>query len=261
VGLPSFIADTVGGYLRMADAAVPDLIEGLYVTGSIALDDYRPAISDVDLVAVCAAAPSEVELESLSRLHQPSHPSVDVLYVTRDDLRSDPTGLSRPHSLMGTFSRGGGGDVNPVAWRVLATKALPVRGPRLSDGDVWFDANVLRRWNIDNLDTYWVDRVTEWRRREPSEPAVRHKSGLQWLVLGVPRLHYTILTLDVTSKTAAGRYALGVVDARWHEVIEACIALRRDQNAPLPRSPAALRDDAVALSAWLIDDAHRQIGT
>jgi hypothetical protein len=259
VALPSTVAHRIDGYLRAADDVVPDLLEGLYVTGSIALGDYWPAVSDIDLVAVCGGRPSESELKALSKIHKPGHPSVDVLYVTRDDLRTDPTRLSPPHSLLGTFKRDGGFDANPVVWRIMSTKAMPVRGPQLADADVWFDADALRRWNLANLDAYWVGRVKEWCRRKPTERAVRHEYGLQWLVLGVPRLHHTIATLGVTSKTGAGHYALGVVDSRWHEVIETAIALRAAQDAPLPRSPKALCQDAVDLSTWLIEDAHRRI--
>jgi hypothetical protein len=79
------------------------------------------------------------------------------------------------------------------------------------------------------------------------------------MVLGIPRLHHTIASLGVTSKTGAGHYALGVVDSRWHPALDAAIALRSDQRAPLPRSVDSLHQDAAELSAWLIDDAHRLI--
>ena len=124
---------------------------------------------------------------------------------------------------------------------------------------MWFDADALRQWNLANLDAYWVPWLQWWRGVEPAEARVRHKSGLQWLVLGVPQLHYTIATLAVTSKTGAGEYALGVVDRRWHPVIEVAIALRTNQSAPLPHSVEALHRDAAEVSAWLIDDAHRLI--
>lgn len=44
---------------------------------------------------------------------------------------------------------------------------------------------MMRRWNVANLDDYWVPWLEDWRGVEPAERAVRHKSGLQWLVLGV----------------------------------------------------------------------------
>jgi hypothetical protein len=255
--LPTLAATAIDGYLDAADAAVPGLIEGLYVTGSIALDDYQPQISDVDLVAVCSETPSGPQLAALAALHRSSRPSVDVLYITRSDLKRDPGSLSPPHSVLGMFRTEGGFEANPVVWRILATRAVPVRGPKLVDEDVWFDADAFRRWNLNNLDDYWAARIEEWQRLEPTETRVRHEYGLQWLVLGIPRLHHTIATLDVTSKTGAGRYALEITDERWHPVIEAAIALRNDQGALLPSSPDVMRQDAVELGAWLIEDAHR----
>jgi aminoglycoside adenylyltransferase-like protein len=88
---------------------------------------------------------------------------------------------------------------------------------------------------------------------------VRHQYGLQWLVLGVPRLHHTIATLEVTSKTDAGRYALEVAPAQWHVVLEAAMALRADGEAALPASADSLWSEAVDLSEWLIEDAHRLV--
>jgi hypothetical protein len=123
--------------------------------------------------------------------------------------------------------------------------------------DVWFDPRALRHWNVDNLDQYWRRQVDALRQVDPTEELVRHEYGLQWLVLGVPRLHYTIATLEVASKTMAGRYALGVVDRRWHPVIHTAITLRGDRTAALRLSPKEARDQAVEAATWLIDDAHR----
>ena len=86
---------------------------------------------------------------------------------------------------------------------------------------------------------------------------MRSEYGLQWLVLGVPRLHYTVATLDVTSKTGGGRHALEVAPEQWHVVVRAAMALRKDRHAPLPAPLDVLWRDALELSAWLIDDAHR----
>jgi len=109
--------------------------------------------------SVCEQAPSSEHLRALASLHRPSDPSIDVLYVSGDDLQRDPTTLSPPHSVAGTFHANGGFEANPVAWRVLATAAVPIRGRVLSDPDVWFDPNVLRRRNLDNLNGYWAARL------------------------------------------------------------------------------------------------------
>ncbi len=50
--------------------------------------------------------------------------------------------------------------------------------------------------------------------------------GIQWTVLGVLRLFYTIRERQVTSKVRAGKYALTCVPARWHPLIQEAIAIR-----------------------------------
>jgi hypothetical protein len=85
----------------------------------------------------------------------------------------------------------------------------------------------------------------------------RRESGLQWVVLGIPRLHHTVVTKEVISKSAAGAYALTNAYEYWHDVVRAAMALRVDRQAQLPKEPDALVADAVALARWLIEDAHR----
>jgi len=247
----------VRSYLYAVDSALPDLVEDVYLTGSVALGDFRPGISDVDVVAVSASPPDEAQLAALQEVHRPSTPQVDVLYLAAQDLRSDPRQLSPAHSLQGVFHRDGAFEANPVTWRELQTHSIAVRGPSLAAGSVWFDAGALRRWNLDNLEQYWRRRLDVWKQMDPTEELARHEYGLQWLVLGVPRLHYTMATLEVTSKTEAGRYALDVVDRRWHPVIETAISLRADSAAALRLGPEQARDQAVDVATWLIDDAHR----
>jgi hypothetical protein len=259
VSLPDDVRAAVDCYLAEVDDAAGGFVESLYVTGSIALNDYRPSISDVDLVAICRARPTRAEVAALAGIHRRSRPSVDVLYATREDLGRDPSGLSLPCSLGGEFRPEGAFEANPVVWRVLSTRAIAVRGASLSLRDVWFHADVLRRWNLANLDSYWSGWLQWARAQVATETQVRHEYGLQWLVLGVPRLHHTVATLEVTSKTGAGRYALEVVPMQWHIVVRAAMALRADRQAQLPAPPDVLWRDALDLSAWLIEDAHRLI--
>lgn len=46
------VADLLATYQARIDAEAPGLLQGLYLVGSLALDDYRPGVSDVDFVAV-----------------------------------------------------------------------------------------------------------------------------------------------------------------------------------------------------------------
>ena len=116
----------------------------------------------------------------------------------------------------------------------LATKGIAFRGSAARAGRRLVRClDVLREWNLANLDSYWADWVTWARGQDGTEARVRFEYGLQWLVLGVPRLHCTIATLEVISKTAAGHYAKQVVPSEWHAVLDAAIALRADRRAQL----------------------------
>lgn len=252
--LPQAVVPRIEGYLEAVDQSVPGLVRGLYVTGSIALDDYQPAISDIDAVALCSGRPDTGQCDALARVHAEG-PKVDVLYASTDDLAADPRTLSLPCSILGEFQPADAFAANPVEWRTLATKALAVRGQPLDPATIWFDADALRQWNLTNLDDYWVAKTGEGERVH-AEFWTRWENGLQWVVLGIPRLHHTIVTNDVISKSAAGAYALRITDARWHDVVRAAIALRADRHADLPKEPEALVAEAVAVARWLIADAQ-----
>lgn len=57
--LPPEVSNAIETYLSAIDQAAPGLVEGLYVAGSLALDDYQSGISDIDMVAVISHQPSE----------------------------------------------------------------------------------------------------------------------------------------------------------------------------------------------------------
>ncbi|WP_322769577.1 hypothetical protein [Frankia sp. Cr1] len=68
-------------YLLAVDAIDPDLVEGFYVIGSAALDDFRPGASDVDFVAVTTQGVEESTEGPLSAApedHQNGHKSQRV---------------------------------------------------------------------------------------------------------------------------------------------------------------------------------------
>jgi Domain of unknown function (DUF4111) len=78
---------------------------------------------------------------------------------------------------------------------------------------------------------------------------------VQWCVPGVTRLHYTIATGDITSKSGACRYALATFPDTWHMVIAEALALRRGEQ-PVPRSRLSRHRDVLGFMAFVIDDAN-----
>jgi predicted nucleotidyltransferase len=67
--LPPEVSATMSAYARLVDDKLPERIRGLYLAGSLALDDYRPGRSDIDFVAVSDTAFQPSELEMLQQVH------------------------------------------------------------------------------------------------------------------------------------------------------------------------------------------------
>jgi Nucleotidyltransferase domain len=253
------VTEAVGAYLELVDAAVPDLVQGLYLVGSVALDDFRPGTSDVDFVAV--TADPVTDLAALARVHRTlaarrGRPVLDGGYVTWCDLAGDPAdagpGLTVHGGRVRTRPAGG---CDPVAWHTLADHGVAIRGP--GRVEVWTDVAALARWTRRNLDGYW----RPWLRRSSrllSRPGLACVSawGPAWGVLGVSRLHYTLGTGAITSKCGAGRYAREVFGPEWLSIVDECLRIRGCAAAPRRyRDPLARRRAALEFVAMAIDEA------
>ena len=294
-GLHPLIEELVDAYLDEVDAAAPGLVDGLYLTGSAALGDFRPRTSDVDFVAVTTERPDAAALAGLTRAHarlraRRSRPHLDGLYVTWGELASDPALRRGPHAHAGRFHPEGSGPGDPVTWHTVARHGVACRGPAPADIAVWTNPDVLAAWTLDNLDRYWgrlLDRAARpWDRWGL---AALTPYGVTWIVLGVSRLHYTLATGGICSKEAAGMYALRTFqDARWQRVVAEALRIRQaDQDPPgflaafasafaeageylggtegagggaLYQMPGARRRDALAFGRAVIADARNRLG-
>jgi hypothetical protein len=258
LALPAAVVAPLERYLCSLDERLPHRLTGLYLIGSVALGDYRPGASDIDVVAVTATRLDSGELDAVEAIHREIVlPLFSVTYVTYDDLRSDPRtldGIAFHHE--GTFGRSGGFDANSAVWETLRRYPLAVRGTALPD--VWHDPAGLRDWTLQNLDSYWRPLAAQVRARVEAGGPLPGEALLTWCVPGVPRMHYSVATGDITSKSGACRYMLEHFPQRWHPLASAALAALHD--------PATATDDSALLSEvpdlmdFAIDDAHSLAG-
>lgn len=118
--LDRFAAD-VGGVLPLT---------ALWAHGSLALGDYQPGRSDLDLVALIETAPASEQKQDMRRVHKALHSQVPLAeklhcsYVVRSEL--DDTGRSHLTWAHGElFER----IVSPVTRRELSQGGLSLLGP------------------------------------------------------------------------------------------------------------------------------------
>lgn len=186
----------------------------------------------------------------------PAAPHYDGIYLERSALPTTPDECPVvPHIVNGVFRTDQRcGELNPALWLTLTRCGIAVRGPSTADLDVRVHPQRLRRWNLDNLRSYWQPLAEQIRQavagRAATETAKSY--GVVWAVLGPPRLHYTLATGEVTSKRGAGRYAAQQFPA-WAELAARAVAWRAGQPVDFTTTDvlaATAMVDAVVEDAW-----------
>lgn len=250
-------------FLLDVDGEAPGLVEGLYLTGSVALGDFRPHASDVDFVVVTAGPLDDAGRAALRRVHSRMRsrlprPQFNGIHVTWADLGADPRTCGPVASVLGgRFRAKATADVNPVNWHVLAERGVTIRGPLPVELDVWDEPEGLRAWSFRNLDEQWRRwQATAGRLVSPRGLGSLGSLAPSWSVLSVSRLHFTLRTGEATSKSGAGLYALHAFPERWDRIVNECLRIRRGSHLPsLYHSALARRRAALDYIAMVLDDA------
>ena len=255
------VASALGTYLEIADSTVPGLVEGLYVVGSYALDDWQPGRSDIDVVAVLAEPATDVDYGSLLTVHallnehQP-RPFIDGPYLAWADLIAAPaTGLHRPWALDGELHHNGDCfEINPVTWHTLATYGITVRGPAAEKLNIWHEVEERVRFVIDNLSTYWHQLAESVVEASEQPESSFDLASFEWCALGALRLHYTAFTGDVTSKRGAGEYGIVVTPDYLHDTLLAALAARATGKGEVTTTMMLRAADVIS---WTVNEVHR----
>lgn len=246
-------------HLEAVDAVAPGLIRALYLTGSVALGDYQPGRSDIDFMAFTSRPCGEADIELLCGVHAalPTPTSYDGSYVTWCDRPEAPDDEPvRPHVVGGEFRVAENSALTPSTWTEFARYAIAVRGPAPGSIGVTVSRERLNEWNLGNLNGYWNDLADAGAKvlaeRDPAGSA--RAETVAWAVLGAPRLHYTLATGDITSKTGAGRWALEQFP-EYGELVAAALAWRATGEGEFTNAAA---QRSVLFVRAVVADANRR---
>lgn len=212
VEIPDVVRSSIDTWLAHHDRVAPGLIEGVYLVGSVALDDWRPG-SDIDIVAVTADPATDDDAELLRVAHETAQAELEIAIdgprLAWGDVSVPPQPLHRPWTLDGEFHHDSECfEINPVTWYTLATYGLALRGEPASALGVVTDVDDRRAFVRDNVATYWRS-VGEQLAVALADAARQEFAAetVEWCALGVARMLYSFRTGDVASKSAAGAWA------------------------------------------------------
>ncbi|MFM6848890.1 MAG: hypothetical protein ACKOVB_07275 [Terrabacter sp.] len=256
--LPAAVLAVCDAHARLLDERLPGLLDGLHLHGSLGFGGEFHGGSDVDFVAVTSRRPTDDDCAVLRKVHadidkQWPQPAYDGFYCLAEDLAGSPDVVPDvPGVLHGWFDVGTHADVTHITWRELRDHAVTLRGKDLRQMDVWSDDEALHRATRENLVTYWRAQLEamEHHPREASLP-----QAAEWGALGAARLVHLLVTGSPTSKSGAGRWALGAYPAH-REIVEEALRVRErpDEPSTYAAEPDRRRRDLVALMSAVIAD-------
>lgn len=240
--LPPSVEGVVADFLRHLSDARLLVVRGVYLVGSLVLDDFRPGASDIDFVAVLDDEPSAEECGVLDRIHaalaEAGGPCFDGFYLPVAALRQPPRDYRiLPFSQDGRFRTGEVcREVNPVVWRCLTRHGRAVLGPPLAELGIADDGELLRAYQVGNLRTYWLSWIDQAEAalaaKAPGEDC--NAEALGWGVLGVARIACALETDRVVSKGGGGRHALTAHPTCWHPIVREALSAHAGDMARMP---------------------------
>jgi Domain of unknown function (DUF4111) len=260
MGLPAEVSDVTSQFLSLVDARAPGLVQGLYLRGSLGFGEYFEGQSDIDFTAVLWARPDGDQVAALAAAHEAvsaTHPKphFDGFHLVRGDLARPPDECpDLPVMFEGVFKPSTRNyDMNLVSWHELARHGVAVRGPALSESDVWTDDAALRAFSHGNLGSYWAGVADSLARHPPEETSDPWIAA--WCVLGVSRLHHLLATGTMTSKSGAGHYALTAFGQPWHRIIREALRARErpGEVSSYDGEPQARRRDTAAFTVMAVE--------
>lgn len=226
--------ETAKTWINTIDEVAPDILEGVYLVGSIALEDWQPHSSDIDIIAITAEPADDEVSGTLLAAHavfmeRMPDSRVDGPFLAWGDLTLAPVGVTRPWTLDGVFHHDAECfEINPVTWYTLAAYGVSLRGPQPLMLQIPLDADERQRFVRDNANSYWAGVLADLRGAigELAPGATLPSSVPEWCLLGATRMLYTVTTGDVASKSAAGSWAAELLGGDDAAVIDAVVQLR-----------------------------------
>lgn len=226
--IPNSVQKVLDLYINKVNKELPGLLEGFYLHGSIAIDEFIEGESDVDFVAVTSRKLTNEDAATLRDIHLNlaetcKKPQLDGIYVQSPNQKEASYFYNE-----GTFGKAVH-DI-PVTWWLLNNKGITIMGQEASELPINVTEDDLTTYVRKNMNEYWETRVSAMEQKKEvliDYPVKMIETELEWTVLGLLRQIYTLRERDIISKLAAGEYGLRELDSKWHGLIQEAIHIRK----------------------------------
>jgi hypothetical protein len=229
------VNEALGELLAQVQSVLGAHFVGMYLSGSLALGDFDPDGSDLDLMVVTDAVLADTHIDALRAMHarfeagtSPWAAKVEVVYIAQDALRrhlSNPTHYPQVEKGRGLFL-----DRLEDGWlsqcTIVREHGVTLAGPDPKTLIAPVDADEMRR-ALAAIPMMWLEEAYH----DPSWLAwLRQRSSQSFVVLTLCRLLYTLERGGVAPKPAAAAWAQEALGERWAGLIERSLAGQHDSS-------------------------------
>lgn len=184
------------------------------------------------------------------------------MYVMREDLEGKNEGESScPYFNDGKLQGFRPFQLNWIDAFQLKKYGIVVKGLPIEKYNLSVDWNRLKTNLMHNINGYWLNWVNRCERISSPQyfGLFVSSSMIEWGVLGVTRLFYSLREEEITSKMGAGKYALSVVPEEYHLIIREALRIRNGNKFSLYSSIFKRRTDALKYMKFVIKKCNEQI--
>ena len=221
----------------------PEFIDGIYLTGSISLNDFYPEKSDIDFLVLCKKFPDEKISAELKKLHSAvSHhypkPNLSGCYLLTKDINTkNPENINTLSYYEDNWKQGPL-EMAPVTLAELKSNSITVYGADAASLPFSISTDSLKNFLHANINSYWKKWIAQHSKISCKKSLLfLFPRFTEWSVLGVARQLYTLNTGKIISKTEAGYYCLKHLPEKYHSIIQKAIEIRKDDRTfPLVKS-------------------------
>lgn len=202
---------------------------GIYIHGSLALHDFVPERSDIDLVVLTKEVLLEETLKKLKVIHDKISSSkllyaqrIECIYIPIDSLRnySQEKAYFPCLHVGGEFYTDGFGIIEK---HVLREKEIIIKGPDTKSFMKPVTAAELKKAALDSLREWWLPKLKDHSKLLKDDYQV-------YAVLTMCRALYTIQFGDIASKSTAAQYAVKTLDAKWAKLIRETLSWKNREK-------------------------------
>lgn len=206
-------------YMESLNQHLPaDLIEGVYLYGSISLGAYREEISDIDFIVLLKRAVNDEEIAAIKLFHSQLNKDkfgrrMDGVYIQASLVgKTNEEMLPYPFCAEGEVSVGHW-DVNHITWWVLKQYGITLQGAPI------VELNIPTRWE-DVLETLKYNINQYWFGKSKKRYPFLFDSMVEFTICTISRIICSLERREIVSKDQALDLCKDTLPERWHLLLK-----------------------------------------